>query len=42
MSLFYVYKINVLIWSSNIFNQQDKNLQFTFKVQKNNQINFLD
>ena len=26
----------------NIFNSQDKNLQFTFEVQQNNQINFLD
>ena len=26
----------------NIFNSQDSNLQFTFKVQQNNQINFLD
>ena len=26
----------------NIFNSQDNNLQFTFKVQHNNQINFLD
>ena len=26
----------------NIFNSQDNNLQFTFEVQQNNQINFLD
>ena len=26
----------------NTFNSQDKNLQFTFEVQQNNQINFLD
>ena len=26
----------------NIFNSQDNNLQFTFEIQQNNQINFLD